>query len=133
MGVSLESRVPFLDHRAIEFAWTLPLRFKVRDGEAKWILKRVLNRYVPRELVDRPKQGFAIPIDGWLRGPLRTWAGDLMSEQRLRADGFFDAAAVTRTWTEHLSGARDWGAQLWTVLMFQAWLHRASRPTRSKS
>lgn len=128
MAVSLESRVPFLDHGVIEFAWQLPLSYAVREGVSKWPLREVLARYVPRRLTDRPKMGFGVPIHSWLRGPLRDWAESLLDAGRLRKEGFFDPAPIRLAWEEHLSGKANWRYRLWDVLMFQAWLeHQRGR------
>ncbi|MDB5309377.1 MAG: asnB 1 [Gemmataceae bacterium] len=122
MAVGLESRAPFLDHRVMEFAWRLPPAMKVRGSRGKWALRQVLYRYVPPALIERPKMGFCVPIDSWLRGPLAEWAHGLLAEKRLREEGVFDPAPVRRKWREHLSGVGNWQHQLWCVLMFQAWL-----------
>ena len=124
MAVALELRAPLLDHRVIEFAWRLPHKYKVRNGSSKWLLRQILYKYVPRELVERPKSGFGIPFGQWLRGPLREWAEELLSEKQLKQGGFFKAEVVRRYWEEHLKGQRNWQYKLWAVLMFQAWKNR---------
>jgi asparagine synthase (glutamine-hydrolysing) len=122
MGVSLETRVPFLDHRVVEFAWRMPLSYKLREGQTKWALRQVLYRHVPRSLIERPKQGFGIPIDSWLRGPLKGWAEELLDERRLREEGYFRPEPIRKMWAAHLSGQVNMQYHLWDVLMFQAWL-----------
>lgn len=122
MSVSLESRIPLLDHEIVEFAWSLPGTLRQRAGQGKWLLRELLHQYVPRSLVERPKQGFAMPVEEWIRGELRPWAEDLLEENRLRQDGLFRAQTVRQKWSEHLARKGDWGQAIWNVLMFQGWL-----------
>jgi asparagine synthase (glutamine-hydrolysing) len=124
MAVALEARVPLIDHRVVEFAWRLPENVKVRNGTSKWLLRQVLYRHVPPELIERPKMGFGIPLGEWLRGPLRDWAETLLNEQRLRQAGLLDAGMVRRYWADHLDGRRNWQYLLWDVLMLEAWRER---------
>jgi asparagine synthase (glutamine-hydrolysing) len=133
MAVSLEGRVPLLDHRVAEFAWRLPLSMRIRQRQGKWILRQVLYRYVPREMVDRPKSGFGIPLATWLRGPLRAWAESLLEESRLRQEGYFSCAPILKMWREHLSGRVNWEYHLWDILMFQAWLDESHRKSGDPS
>jgi len=124
MSTSLETRVPFLDHRVVEYAWRLPLSMKLGGGSGKRILRQLLYRYVPARLIERPKMGFSMPIDAWLRGPLRDWGESLLDPSRLRDEGFFAVEAIRARWDEHQAGARNWQHSLWVILMFQAWLER---------
>ncbi len=127
MGSGLEARVPLLDHRVVEFAWRLPLHMKIRNGQGKWPLREVLYKYVPRDIIERPKAGFTVPIGDWLRGPLREWAEDLLTSERIEAQGHFNAHTLRQLWSEHLSGKRNWQHQLWNVLVFNAWSESQSR------
>jgi asparagine synthase (glutamine-hydrolysing) len=129
MAVSLETRVPFLDHRVVEFALSLPLSMKIRGRDGKWLLKKLLDRHVPRSLVERPKMGFGVPIDAWLRGALKDWGEALLDPSRLRREGYLDVAQVRRCWDAHQAGVARNGYYLWDVLMFQAWLDREADAT----
>lgn len=124
MGVSLETRVPLLDHRVVEWAWRLPQSLKCKDGHAKWVLRELLYRYVPKAIVDRPKMGFGVPIAYWLRGPLREWAESLLDPVRMSREGLLNPRPVQIKWREHVAGKNDWAYHLWDVLMFQAWLRQ---------
>jgi len=122
MANSLETRIPMLDHKVVELAWQMPLHYKIRNGQGKWLLRQLLYRYVPKELIERPKMGFGIPLAIWLRGPLREWAEDLLSATRLRQEGYFKPEPICAMWQEHVDGKKNWHHELWCVLMFQAWL-----------
>ncbi len=122
MAYSLESRAPFLDHDIVEFAWSLPMSVKIKNGKTKWALREVLSRYLPRSLFERPKMGFGIPIEYWLSGPLRDWAGDLLADDRIRRQGLLDPEQVAHMWHQQCTGHGRWHHQLWTILMLQAWL-----------
>lgn len=127
MGVSLEARVPLLDHRVVEFAWRIPHSMKSRNGKGKWLLRQVLDQYVPKELVERPKMGFGVPIDQWLRGPLRDWAEHLLDSQKIHNEGYFNPEPIRDHWSDHLSGKHNRQYTLWNVLMFQAWLEKEAK------
>jgi len=131
MAVSLETRVPLLDPAVVAFAWRLPLEMKIRGGVGKWALRQVLYRHVPERLIDRPKMGFGVPVGSWLRGPLRAWAEELLDERTLRADGYLNPEPVRARWRQHLRGRGNHAQALWTVLMFQAWLHQGGRSVQS--
>ncbi|HRB20744.1 MAG TPA: asparagine synthase (glutamine-hydrolyzing) [Nitrosomonas sp.] len=126
MAVSLETRVPLIDHRVYEFAWQLPMHYKVRNGISKWLLRQVLYKHVPQKLIDRPKMGFGVPIDSWLRGPLRDWSESLLDEARLKREGFLNPVPIRQKWLEHSTGKGNWQYHLWDILMFQAWLETVS-------
>jgi asparagine synthase (glutamine-hydrolysing) len=121
MRVGLEARIPLVDHELVEFSWRIPMVMKIKNGEGKWLLRQLLYRYVPKTLVDRPKMGFSVPLDLWLRGPLRDWAENYLAEDRLIAEKFFDSKVARQTWKKHLDGEINAGGPLWTVIMFQAW------------
>jgi asparagine synthase (glutamine-hydrolysing) len=134
MGVSLETRVPMLDHRVVEFSWRLPAHLKMGNRKNKWLLRQVLLKYVPESLIDRPKMGFGVPVDQWIRGPLREWAEDLLSEERLKFDGFLRPKPIRQRWHEHVTGKCNWRDSLWIVLALQSWLRTAgSAPARALS
>ena len=124
MAVGLETRAPFLDHRVAAIAWRLPMNMKIRDGTSKWALRQILYKYVPRELIERPKAGFGIPIGQWLRGPLRSWADELLNPDRLNREGYLRSTPIGNLWQQHLSGRYDHTSKLWSVLMWQAWLEQ---------
>ncbi len=126
MSVSLETRIPFLDHNVYEFAWQLGEEYKIRNGVSKWLLREVLYDYVPKDLIDRPKMGFSVPIGAWLRGPLKEWAADLISTDRINSQGIYNAKFIDKIWSEHQSGKKNWEYQLWNVLMFQHWLNTST-------
>ena len=123
MSVSLETRAPFLDHEVFNFAWSLPLSYKLKSGNSKRILKNILYKYVDRSLLERPKMGFGVPVGEWIKGPLLEWTEDLLNTDIIKAEGYFCPNTVQKFWKEHKKGDRNWQNQLWTILMFQSW-HR---------
>ena len=122
MASSLETRIPLLDHNLIEYVWRISHSLKIKKGEGKWILKQILNKYVPKHLTDRPKMGFAIPLHSWLRGPLRDWSENLLNKKRLEQEGYFNSELIREKWDQHISNKKNWQHDLWNVLMFQAWI-----------
>jgi len=124
MAVSLEARMPLLDHRIVELSWRLPLSMKYRDGQSKWLLRQVLYRYVPKALIDRPKMGFSVPIRDWLKGPLKNWAGDLLNSNSAMASGMLKQQTIQQVWRQHLNGSHDHSNKLWTLCMWLTWLEQ---------
>ena len=124
MSMSLETRIPLLDHKIIEFSWSLPQSIKYRNGTTKWPLHQILYQYVPKKLVNRPKSGFSIPLSDWLRGSLRDWAEDLLDYNRIKDEGVLNTQKINLLWQEHMSGKRNWAQLLWSILMFQAWYQK---------
>ena len=124
MANSLETRAPFLDPKIIEFSSKIPLNMKIRDGQGKWALRQVLYRYLPKKLFERPKAGLSIPIEDWLRGPLKEWAENLINTKRIQNEGFFNSEYIRIIWEQHISKKYNWSTKLWSILMFQSWLER---------
>jgi len=122
MGVSLEVRTPLLSHKLVEFALSLPIQFKLRDGRGKWLLRNLLYKHVPKQLLDRPKHGFSIPLAQWLRGGLREWASDLLTKSSLEKHGHFHTSVIQKRWKEHLTGKVNWDSFIWSIVMFQSWI-----------
>jgi asparagine synthase (glutamine-hydrolysing) len=124
MATSLETRAPFLNHKLLEYAWQIPQPLKLKKTQSKWILRQILYKYIPKKLVERPKVGFGVPIDSWLRGPLKDWAQALLDKTKLKNQGFFNPDSISIKWTEHLSGKKNWQYEIWSILMFQEWLSK---------
>ena len=124
MHSSLETRLPMLDHRLINYVFRIPIEKKIRFFKGKWILKKVLDKYLPAKLYERPKKGFSVPMAEWLRGPLKQWAEKLIDPKRIERDGYFNPSLVQKKWEEHLSGKKNWESLLWNILIFQLWLNK---------
>ena len=122
MASSLETRAPFLDHRVVEFALGMPIELKIRNNKGKWALREILYKYVPKDMIERPKTGFSIPIGDWLRGPLKEWAEDLLDNDKIESQGFLKPENVSSIWKLHKSGKYDYTSRIWSILMFQSWL-----------
>jgi asparagine synthase (glutamine-hydrolysing) len=126
MASSIETRSPFLDHKLIEYTWKIPHRLKNKNSQGKWILKEILKKYIPKNLTERPKMGFGVPIGIWLRGSLKDWAENLLDEKKMQEEGFLNSNLIRKKWEEHISGKKNWQYDLWDVLMFQAWIKEQS-------
>jgi len=124
MFTSLETRVPFLDHNVVSLSWQLPMNMKIRNGQTKWALRQILYKYVPKNLIDRPKSGFEIPLSLWLKGPLKEWSQNLLNKSRIDQEGIFNSEMIEKTWNEHMSGEYNWSSKLWSILMFQCWYEK---------
>ena len=127
MASSLETRIPFLNHNLVELSWRVPENLKIKNKKGKWILREILKNYIPEDLYERPKSGFAIPLAQWLRGPLKEWANSLINKKTINEEGYFYFENIEKMWSEHLTGRYDWSSRLWCILIFQSWLSKEKR------